>query len=404
MGLRFRKTISIMPGVRINLSGSGASMSVGPRDASVTFGKSGAYANFGLPGTGLSYRTRLDRACSSTRQRSQQAEANPQLRNELEREVTALNNAVESIINIHLFTPDPRTGHSLEKLRHNYRELALKPYSVPAPVRPDKPVPLIEPNQPDDNHGRGLIGRILESADVRHERQRLNLERWQREVETCQQENALMLKKYQTARQIWAEQYSNWQYEAAKHNKKSQDMTGDIDRRFEVDSTYFESLLTEELQLTDWPRETLVTFQVEPENSVVMIEVDCPEAEDIPTSTVRVNTKGTEIIEKEISQKAIRERYALHVHGILMRMVGVAFWTLPFEKVIISGFTQRISKQSGYLEDEYILSARINRWDFEALNFSNLEYVNPVEAFERFEVQRRMSSTYIFQPITPFIA
>ncbi len=379
-------------------------MSVGPRDASVTFGKSGAYANFGLPGTGLSYRTRLDRACSSTRQRSQQAEANPQLRNELEREVTALNNAVESIINIHLFTPDPRTGHSLEKLRHNYRELALKPYSVPAPVRPDKPVPLIEPNQPDDNHGRGLIGRILESADVRHERQRLNLERWQREVETCQQENALMLKKYQTARQIWAEQYSNWQYEAAKHNKKSQDMTGDIDRRFEVDSTYFESLLTEELQLTDWPRETLVTFQVEPENSVVMIEVDCPEAEDIPTSTVRVNTKGTEIIEKEISQKAIRERYALHVHGILMRMVGVAFWTLPFEKVIISGFTQRISKQSGYLEDEYILSARINRWDFEALNFSNLEYVNPVEAFERFEVQRRMSSTYIFQPITPFIA
>ncbi|MBN1087304.1 DUF4236 domain-containing protein [Erwinia aphidicola] len=85
MGLRFRKSISIIPGVRLNLSGSGASMSVGPRGASVSFGKRGTYANFGLPGTGLSYRTRLDRASSSSRQRAQQAEANAQLRDELER-------------------------------------------------------------------------------------------------------------------------------------------------------------------------------------------------------------------------------------------------------------------------------------------------------------------------------
>ena len=124
----------------------------------------------------------------------------------------------------------------------------------------------------------------------------------------------------------------------------------------------------------------------------------------MPASSVRLNAKGTEILEKEISQKALRERYALHVHGILLRVAGIAFCALPFEKVIISGFTQRISKQSGYLEDEYILSAKINRRDFEALNFSNLEYVNPAEAFGRFDVQRRMSPTYLFQPITPFSA
>jgi len=404
MGLRFRKSISIMPGVRVNLSGSGASMSVGPRGASVSFGKRGTYANFGLPGTGLSYRTRLDRGSASSRQRALQAEANGHLRNELEREVEALNSAVEAIINIHLLTPDPRNGHTYSELLHHYRELALKPYAVPAPMRPDKPVPLAEPTQPGDDHGRGFIGRMFESADARQERQRLNLERWQREVEMCQQENALTLKRYQTARQLWAEQYSHWQCDAEEHDKKIQHAAGDIDRRFDADSGYFESLLTEVLQATDWPRETLVAFQVEPERSAILIEVDCPEVEDMPTSTVRLNAKGTEILEKEISQKAVRERYALHVHGILMRVAGMAFCALPFEKVVISGFTQRISKQSGFLEDEYIVSARINRRDFEGLNFSNLDYVNPVEAFERFEVQRRMSSTYLFQPITPFSA
>ncbi|MDU5829208.1 MAG: DUF4236 domain-containing protein, partial [Mixta calida] len=84
MGFRFRKSISIIPGVRVNLSGSGASMSVGPRGASVSFGKRGTYANFGLPGTGLSYRTRLDRASSVSRQRSPARQNDPHLREQLE--------------------------------------------------------------------------------------------------------------------------------------------------------------------------------------------------------------------------------------------------------------------------------------------------------------------------------
>lgn len=62
MGFRFRKSINIIPGVRLNLSNGAPSLSVGPRGASVSFGSRGTYANLGLPGTGLSYRTRLDRA------------------------------------------------------------------------------------------------------------------------------------------------------------------------------------------------------------------------------------------------------------------------------------------------------------------------------------------------------
>ena len=56
MGLRFRKSISIIPGVRLNLSKGGiSSLSVGGKGLTYNIGKKGTRATGGLPGTGLSY-------------------------------------------------------------------------------------------------------------------------------------------------------------------------------------------------------------------------------------------------------------------------------------------------------------------------------------------------------------
>lgn len=59
MGLRFRRSVRLFPGVRLNFSRSGVSTTVGVRGATVTLGQHGAHLNLGLPGTGLSYRTRI---------------------------------------------------------------------------------------------------------------------------------------------------------------------------------------------------------------------------------------------------------------------------------------------------------------------------------------------------------
>ena len=59
MGLRFRRSVRLFPGVRLNFSRSGISTTVGGRGATVTIGARGTYANVGLPGSGLSYRTRI---------------------------------------------------------------------------------------------------------------------------------------------------------------------------------------------------------------------------------------------------------------------------------------------------------------------------------------------------------
>ena len=53
--LRFRRTFRIAPGVRINLSKSGVSGSVGRRGAWFTLGPRGTRTTIGVPGTGLSY-------------------------------------------------------------------------------------------------------------------------------------------------------------------------------------------------------------------------------------------------------------------------------------------------------------------------------------------------------------
>lgn len=57
MGLRFRKSVKILPGVKLNFSKSGTSVTVGKRGMSANFSSRGTRATVGIPGTGLSYTT-----------------------------------------------------------------------------------------------------------------------------------------------------------------------------------------------------------------------------------------------------------------------------------------------------------------------------------------------------------
>jgi hypothetical protein len=59
-GFRFRKSIGVLPGVKVNLSKSRVSTSLGGRGATVNVGADGKrMVTVGIPGTGMSYRTPL---------------------------------------------------------------------------------------------------------------------------------------------------------------------------------------------------------------------------------------------------------------------------------------------------------------------------------------------------------
>jgi Protein of unknown function (DUF4236) len=53
VSLRFRRSIRVLPGVRLNLGLHGAGLSVGPRGLHVGVNRRGMYTSAGIPGTGL---------------------------------------------------------------------------------------------------------------------------------------------------------------------------------------------------------------------------------------------------------------------------------------------------------------------------------------------------------------
>jgi hypothetical protein len=59
MAFRFQKRIKILPSLRLNVSKTGISWTVGTRGASVTSRDGNLTGNVGLPGTEVSYRKRI---------------------------------------------------------------------------------------------------------------------------------------------------------------------------------------------------------------------------------------------------------------------------------------------------------------------------------------------------------
>jgi|GEM_PF-1868460 len=54
MPIRFRRSFTIFPGVKVNVSKGGISLSVGRRGATLNFSKRGVRQTVGIPGSGLS--------------------------------------------------------------------------------------------------------------------------------------------------------------------------------------------------------------------------------------------------------------------------------------------------------------------------------------------------------------
>lgn len=60
MGWRFRRSVKILPGIRLNISRRGlSSLSFGRRGATLNIGRSGMRQTLGIPGTGISYSSRI---------------------------------------------------------------------------------------------------------------------------------------------------------------------------------------------------------------------------------------------------------------------------------------------------------------------------------------------------------
>ena len=139
MGLRFRKSISLGEFLRLNLSKSGVSMGVGPRDLNVSIGPRGIRKTIGIPGTGLSYQE-----TSSWAKTSQ----NAALESGTESNSGSGWIAIVVVVGIIFIAINVGSESSTTASKANTRstpkvEVSPKPQAVSAP-RPDRPLSMAE--------------------------------------------------------------------------------------------------------------------------------------------------------------------------------------------------------------------------------------------------------------------
>jgi hypothetical protein len=390
MAFRFRKSVKLAPGVRMNFSGSGVSWTAGPRGASVGIGKRGAYLNTGIPGTGLYARQSL---ASGTPQRA--APPRPKVNVELtvrvedDGTVTFQDMDGQPVSDDLISQAKKQQGDAIKALIHRacagvnsqVSDLGELHLNTPSPNTPptyragsfDVPIP-----RPSEPKVPGFIQRLFKSTRTKIE-----------------QENAHADLRYRRDRLKWDEQKAR--FEAAEKHKQvlvGAAVAGDV--------LAMEEFFGEVLQDIVWPRETAVSYEVRDGGTRLIFDVDLPEVEDMPTQTATVPQRGYKLSLKALSQTAVQKLYAQHIHSIAFRLLGEAFGMLPTIRVVtLSGYSQRKDKATGHEQDDYLLSVTVPRTEWETLNFNALPDLDVVEALERLGVRREMSKAGVFKAIEP---
>jgi hypothetical protein len=425
MGFRFRRSISIIPGVRLNFGKSGiTSLSFGGRGATVTVGNKGVYGNIGIPGSGLSYREkildfdsddsgdsddpqyddyssyaeklyeilsdigtleidmqndgRMIFSDAETKRLLEPKEINAiyklkykVIENWVDQMVNKINGNIEEKLNIHFNSPAPNSLKPQKFFNIENNEEYQKLYFQ----EPEKPVKEKIPELSFYFLKKIFFPDVIE----KHEQRKNQAE-----------------ENYQNA----LKEYNNFFNERKKFissEKKKFLENFKTDKRFQ--EKIFGIILNEHL---DSEKHGISTISYEMNGNEIYIDTDLPEIETISEKTAKPNSNYKRVIVKEKSLKRRREEYYRYVNGVIFLITSLVFAAFPdIETVKISGYTQVNDDSIGYSKNKYIISMIIDKNEFSKINFKNLKNVNSISALEKFVVKVNKTSTYILKEIEP---
>lgn len=380
MGFRFQKRITIIPGVRLNISKSGVSTSFGPKGASLNVGKNGVKGTVGIPGSGLSYSKQLVNKNGqvvgvNSQNRSQNQGMNLPVpaglaKNDLNKIVfiDTTGNPYEPSIQKELkkvyyndyvkYTED--TVREINALTNNlknidsfYRIADFFGNNYVARPFPEKAPSLQEIL---DSKPKGLFnfGRNEEA---------------QREYEELTQDYNARKREWDTEEQ----KKESLSYNLQRLRKQSA----------EGNLMAMEQFLENLIQQVDFPH-PIDDFSFEFEGSEgLWLDIDLPEIEMITDEVASINANGSLSVKKK-TQRQLKEEYSMVVASVANILVTHIFTLFPtVNAIVISGRTQRVNKQ-GVMSDDYIYSLHVTREVAAQLNYFNnspislLAYYNPI--------------------------
>jgi len=419
MSFRFQRRIKIAPGVRLNMSLSGVSVTTGVRGASLTIGRKGVHANLGLPGSGLHYRSRLitfdpggkqalpgvsaveleldtgggvlyrtprGAALTDAQVKAFRRARGDTIRGWLSARRDHFNADRERLLAVHLDTPDPRDPILFE--------IPQPPVRIIDPPSENPPaVELPEPPAWESMLGSfvpAFRGRAAAREAEAHARAAQLYADWEADRQAFAEDD----ERFLSAEITYAREAARHAFHGAHRAPASLDVT----------LTY----LADWLAAIRWPRETacaLDVLELPGGGRCVMVDVDLPEIEDVPDQDAKIagRDQGLRLVQR--SATAVRKDYMRHVHAVGFRLVGEVFHALPAAgEVVLSGFSQRADPATGQPRDDYLFSVHAHRDGWERIAFQALDDVDPVAALAAFDMRRDMTKTGIFRPITPFAA
>ncbi len=437
MAFRFRRTIKIASGVRVNFGKKGGSVSIGGRGGSINFGGRGVYGNVGIPGSGISYRSKIGNNISSHQRRNQskipsqpgancvQMNISLSLQEDgsvsfkdaggnwlsddyvvlakrqhrefiidwLEENCDEINQQIESLINLHLTTPSPDT------------EISFVPatFDQHPPIPPSTNFTEQKPVLPSTKEYGLLakrIGFFRNSVDKKNseiqETHRSKIQQWEANKANFEADYSVKYDRYQGK----LEEYNKAKVEFNEQQAKRKKF---VEEERLTDPKAMQEFLVEAFQTIEWPRETNVSFDVVDHGTCVLLDVDLPEIEDMPGQKGVVSKKDLRINYKDLSEVQIRKNYFTHIHAIGFRLMGEVFVSLPTVKIVVlSAYSQRPDKKTGNIIDEYLYSARVSREKWEHIDFTNLEAIDVSSCFEGFDLRRKATKTGVITPTEPF--
>lgn len=345
MGLRFRKSFKIAPGIRLNVSNKSTGLSFGGKGLRYSINSSGRRTtSVGIPGTGLSYVSTNSSGKSyktkayQTRQNLKTQEKRIQKEQEREQakyEVELFENQCELVKSIHKECDDEVDWTNILN--------SPPPYQL------------------------GEIG-LREKESIReYENYKPKFLEWLFKRE--EQAYARLLKQIEQAKVEDEKAYKEWEelVEIAKNV-----IAGDID-------TYFKVI--EEMNPLDDLGEFGSGFEFSTDDpSYMEVEFDVHSNNLIPTEEKKLTKTGTLSI-KSMTKTRYFELQQDYVCSCILRIARDLFSLLPLKTVIIHAFDDAINTETGHEIRKLILSIKIDRGILNTLNFNTIDCSDSMNNF-----------------------
>ena len=439
MGLRFRKSVKICKGVKINFSKSGASLSLGGRGHSVNVGKRGVKSTIGIPGTGLSYTTKT--GGNSHKSKAPSRKSSPRLSVALPREIkihmndqgtiwitdvygnTITDQSVlrkikatevyknqltqlrhqrsvkideivrnseaenEQFINIHKLSSivDAQEDYMQRLNTLKPQEYIDTPYNIPAPTESSVYEELEKEAKANVHASIFKVGKLRREYIEERLPNRLAVAKaeWEREASEYFEE------------QRQEREFAEAEY-LAEYEGQKQFLLDLIKGEDYAVSEVFDSWIS----TCELPVEMDISYDWKQDQGIMLLDVNLPAIEELK-DTKMIKTDSGNLKEKKKTQAELRDEYATLVFGLAIFIASNAFNVSPaISKILISGYTYKRNRK-GDMSEEYIYSLKFPRKLFEK---RDLSLITSKQFCMSVENRCNMTSTSLFKKITPFDA